>query len=216
MSPCHKIAHLRSTESSQQDEFVTHLIHFLYQNLRQFRQVSICSICSHYTTLKWHSQFIQINLKCHFWMRVSYSRMTQPHSVWVWNLIHKSFCDTRLQVAGTHLSASVTLHLTWHPKMFHFRMSHVGTFLSISCKEGCTKHSFHTTYDALVQWLHVTGGVRLQAKRHTSPGNTRVIMKCTLLHQQKHILVLASHFALERDQELSKQSSSHVCFGDYF
>jgi len=45
--------------------------------------------------------------------------------------------------------------------MFQFLMSPVGTFLSTSCKEGCTTHSFHTTYDALVQWLHATGGVWL-------------------------------------------------------
>lgn len=105
-----QIACVRSTKSPQQNECFTHWIHILYQNLKQYPQVFICSICSHYTALKWHSQFIQINFKCHFLLQVSYIRMTHPDSVWVKNLIHKFFCKARLQSVGPHLSASVIFH----------------------------------------------------------------------------------------------------------
>jgi hypothetical protein len=44
MSPPKKISCLRSNKSDNETISFTHLIHFLYQNLKQFYPVSICSV----------------------------------------------------------------------------------------------------------------------------------------------------------------------------
>jgi hypothetical protein len=43
-SPHKKISRLRSNKSWWRNNFFTHLIHFLYQSLKQFPRVSICSV----------------------------------------------------------------------------------------------------------------------------------------------------------------------------
>lgn len=54
-------------------------------------------------------------------------------------------------------------------KVFHLVTSSAGTFLSVSRNNECTAHSQYAVvipcYDALVQWMHVTGGVLQQLQQ---------------------------------------------------
>jgi hypothetical protein len=72
------ISRLRRTKSSRTNTFFTHLIHFTYQDLKQFPRVSMCSI-RQYTVLKWYCQFV-IGLSTGSFLHVNFTQQNNTTS----------------------------------------------------------------------------------------------------------------------------------------
>jgi hypothetical protein len=84
-SPHKKISRLRSNKFDDRTIFFTHLLHFLYQNLKQFPQVSICSVSKIQHS---NGAVSSYRLISKIISSVSRSRMMQPHGVGVLYFSH--------------------------------------------------------------------------------------------------------------------------------
>jgi hypothetical protein len=102
-SPHEKISRLRSNKFNNETIFFTHLIHFLYQNLKQFPRVSIRSVSKiqHSNgTVSWHRLI----------SKVIPSTFTQQNEATSWHgaVVFLPWCRLCNQVVSSHYSVSVT------------------------------------------------------------------------------------------------------------